>query len=475
MNKGLTQGYIYNIIDIFKEELSIEKERELFFKAKNLCLDELFILESKTTGEIKDNLRNLRDFLEDSSINNKTLELIGKGFSRGYSYNKALDEYFKKIKSNELKNLVNNFHNIKDFMLIKMYSHRLEKLPKKDLIVVVDELTNFLLLNIPSNVKGIITKKEPFKPFLKTLVNEKDLSLVVSEKDFKNDTFVVLDMENNKILFEKKEISKPETKEYQKEGYKILLNVSSFNAVDEKTKELIDGIGIFKTECLFLSKGYVNKREQISIYKNILKEMYPKKVRIRLFDFKNDKKPYFLKENLTHAFNLFGCLYHLYEEQIEAMLYANEGLGNLEIIIPKVNEANEFRQAVEVVKTISENNQLKESLPKIGVMLGTKESFDKLSQFKDVGFMVINTNELSKELLNFNELDSSNYKNYTKSMIEIIKIISTFCRKKNIDYQIIGDMVNKEFSLSMLIQRQEKSFSIPKSFLNKVLEIINNT
>lgn len=471
MNSCLIQGYIYNIIDIFKEELSIKKERELFFKAKNLCLEELFILESKTTSETKNILRILRDFLEDPNINSKTLELIENGFSRGYSYIKAVDNYLENLKDSKLKKIVNNFNNVRDFMLIKMYGQKLKNLPKKDLVLVVDELSSFLLLNIPSNVKGIITKKEPLKPFLKTLINEKDLLVIVSKEDYKNDTFVLLDGENNKILFEKKESAKTEKKQCHKENFQVYLNVSSISVIDDEIKELIDGIGILKTEYLFLGKGYVDKKEQISIYRDILREMYPKRVKIRLFDFKNDKKPYFLRDDLSYEFNL--CDY-LYEEQLEAILEANEGLGNAEIIIPQINAVSEFRQAVAVIKIIYKNNKCKELLPKIGIMLETKEAFDNLSTFKEESFMVINASELSKELLGFDKNELNNYKNYNNNVIEIIKIVSAFCRKNNIDYLITGDLLGNKTILNMLIQRRERAFSIPKSFLNKTLEVINN-
>lgn len=474
MSDNLIQGYIFNVIDIFKEELSIKEERELFFKAKKLCLEELFILESKTTGEVKNILRILRDFLEDPKINDETIKLIGNGFSRGYSYNIILEKYFKNLKNNELRSLINNFNNIKDFMFIKMYGHKLKNLSKKDLILVVDEVSSFLLLNIPLNVKGIITKKEPFKPFLKTLISEKDLVVIVSNKKYENDTFVSINRENKEIFFDKKEIKEIPKKSYNKKDFKISLNVSSFDVVDEETKGLIDEIGIFKTEYLFLGKGYISKDAQIDIYKNILKSMYPKKVKMRLFDFKNDKTPCFLKDNLKYGFNLFDYLYHLYEEQLEAMLEANEGLGNLEIIIPEVKEISEFRQVTEVIKIIHKSNQFITILPKIGMMLGTKEAFDNLNAFKEVSFIVVNTNELGKELLDFNENELKNYKNHTNNMIEIIKIVSSFSRKNKISYQITGSLINNEVSFNMLIQRQEKSFSIPKSFLKTALEIINS-
>ena len=355
-----------------------------------------------------------------------------------------------------------------------MYGHKLKNLSKKDLILVVDEVSSFLLLNIPLNVKGIITKKEPFKPFLKTLISEKDLVVIVSNKKYENDTFVSINRENKEIFFDKKEIKEIPKKSYNKKDFKISLNVSSFDVFDEETKGLIDEIGILKTEYLFLGKGYISKDAQIDIYKNILKSMYPKKVKMRLFDFKNDKTPYFLKDNLKYGFNLFDYLYHLYEEQLEAMLEANEGLGNLEIIIPEVKEISEFRQVTEVIKIIHKSNQFITILPKIGMMLGTKEAFDNLNAFKEVSFIVVNTNELGKELLDFNENELKNYKNHTNNMIEIIKIVSSFSRKNKISYQITGSLINNEVSFNMLIQRQEKSFSIPKSFLKTALEIINS-
>ena len=76
MSDNLIQGYIFNVIDIFKEELSIKEERELFFKAKKLCLEELFILESKTE-DINNLFKKYDDKYSVEFINNDNLIFNG--------------------------------------------------------------------------------------------------------------------------------------------------------------------------------------------------------------------------------------------------------------------------------------------------------------------------------------------------------------------------------------------------------------
>ncbi len=492
INKKTVSGYIYHMEKELVnegEKLSVEAESQLFHNAKDSCVNDLFLVEEKTTGIVRDIVRVHRMFLEDPKVIEETLTLIKEGNSRGYSYTKVVDKYINYLKNNNDEYLIkriDDFIDIKYRMLMRMYKQKIEQSFNKDTIVVVDQLLPSLVFNAPPKVVGIISKTGSALTHAAILAKEKGISYVVTNKRFKEDSLVILDSEQNRIIenptkdllkiAKESNIIHKLTQEdtFNTSGFHLYLNLSSSESIDKLVKNHIEGVGLFRTEHIVLgSEIYPTFETQVVIYKHLLKQMYPKKVKIRLFDFTGDKKLFFLNNEFIDSFQLFGILHHVYEEQLKALLFSNEGLGNLEVMIPMIRDDKEFSHVKDLIQTLKETHNLKGEVPNVGIMMETKEGFNQILKYKDVAFMSIGTNDLSYELFGISREKAIDYHHYAKLMIEPIKTISQFCRKHQIEYSICGDLASHEDALTKLIHAQEKHFSIPHAFLKQALTIID--
>lgn len=467
------------------EKLSIEEESNLFFKAQKACRADLLLIETNTTGIISDIAKVHRMFLEDPNVINETVELIEKGHSRGYSYSQVVDKYILYLSNNKdayLSKRVDDFKDIKYRMLMRMYKRKIEKTYTKDTILVVETLYPSLVLNAHPKVKGIISSKGSHLTHAAILTKEKGISYVVSNKTFKNDTFVLLDSDNNQIIENPSKDALKVIKEnnlnslkqtYHKTGFKLFLNVSSNNPVHKQITPYIDGIGLFRTEHLILSyEIYPTLDKQTTAYKSILKQMYPKPVKVRLFDFAGDKNVYFLEGNHVNQFQYFGLLNEVYEDQLKALLLANESFGNLEIMIPMIRDVKEYNYVKQAIETLHKTLKLKKPQPKLGIMVETKEVYHNLALYKDVDFMSIGTNDLSQDLLNIKRRNI-NYQDTIDEMLKAIKTIHAFAHENDIDYSICGDLASHQSSLQLLIEAGERHFSMPETFIKDALDIID--
>ena len=121
-----------------------------------------------------------------------------------------------------------------------------------------------------------------------------------------------------------------------------------------------EGIGLFRTEFLFMDKPSApSEEEQFEAYKKAAEIFNGKPVIIRTLDVGGDKGiPYLEMEKEDNPFLGFRavryCLSHeeLYETQLRAILRAS-AFGNLKIMVPLVTTAAEVRAVKEKVKKIA--------------------------------------------------------------------------------------------------------------------------
>lgn len=136
-----------------------------------------------------------------------------------------------------------------------------------------------------------------------------------------------------------------------------------------------DGIGLFRTEFLFLDRGDIpDEQEQFEAYKKVVKGMAGRPVTIRTFDLGNDKdlRP---DNNVNdrvqtnpalgrRAIRLSLAEPHMFQVQLRAILRASK-FGPIKLLIPMLAHAHEIDQ------TLAALEQAKSSLR------GEKVSFDE--------------------------------------------------------------------------------------------------
>ncbi|MCF7858677.1 MAG: phosphoenolpyruvate--protein phosphotransferase [Candidatus Cloacimonetes bacterium] len=473
--------------------------------------------------ENRDILESHKMILEDPQFHTRVTELISEEL---LSLEHAISKYFTEV-SDIFDNMDNPYltHRASDLedVAYRLLSHVMNV--RKDLLNDVDDKSILIMENItPSfvtkvfekNIRGLCTEKGSKNSHSSIIARSMNLPMLVNTigllTKVKDDDSVIIDGNDGLVIVSP---TKAELQKYQqifvqeqnnrnellklidleavtKGGKKIELmsNIEIPQEIDQVLKFKSSGIGLFRTEFLFIDREDLpTEDEQYTIYKEISEKSAPHSVIIRTIDVGGDKLSSIL--NITHEENPnLGCRgirislqnVPIFKQQIKAILRANS-LRNIKIMFPMISGVNELRKIKDIMD-ICKSDLKKNGIEfysdiQIGVMIEIPSAVitsDALAEECD--FLSIGTNDLIQYTLAVdrdNSTISDYYQSTHPSIFRLIKYTVENAHKKGKKVAICGEMASDKELVKYLLALEIDELSVSPGRLLLIKKEILNT
>ena len=267
----------------------------------------------------------------------------------------------------------------------------------------------------------------------------------------------------------------------------VLANIEFPTETTECLEYGADGIGLYRTEFLYLAGGdhIPNEQDHYEAYARVLRTMEPRPVVIRTLDLGADKLP--LPWSGEHEPNPFLGLRSirltlrnlpLFRTQLRAILRASVA-GEVKVMFPLITTLQELRQARMLLHDVMEDLDhegvpIRHDIP-IGMMVETPAAVLMLDKFlEEVDFISIGTNDLIQYAL---AVDRSNhhvadlYQCGDPAVLRMIEMSVKAAKHANIPVSLCGQMSAIPHYIMLLLGLGLRSLSVPPSRVPEIKQI----
>lgn len=475
--KGISEGIgIGKALVLKKEEIKIEKnkienvdkELEKLQVSLNSVIEETENLIENSNDEQRKILEAYLMILQDESLTEKAKELIKtEKLNCVYAVEQGLGEIitnFRNIPDEYISERANDIEDIKNRILSKLLKIEENNLSQieENTIIVTKELTTSDTAKINmKNISGIVSEIGGTNSHVSIIARNKQIPMIIRIENIinqiKDGDVIVINGETGAIhinpsieeMAEYKNLQKQRFKEKEKleqyknivaktkDGYQVEVssNIGKTSDLEDVVNVGADGIGLFRTEFLFMdSPEMPTEEEQFESYRKIAEKMKDKLSIIRTLDAGGDKNiPYLNLEKEDNPFLGYRairlCLGNpdMFKIQLRAILRASV-YGNLAIMFPMISVIDELRNAKQILEeckqeldtqNIKYNKQIK-----VGMMIEIPAAAIMAETFaKECDFFSIGTNDLIQYTIAAERGNTKIANLYTKNHPAVIRLI----------------------------------------------------
>jgi phosphoenolpyruvate-protein phosphotransferase (PTS system enzyme I) len=475
---------------------SLSKDLANIFSSHLMVLEDPLIAE-QAREKVKNEKRNIEWVLNDIS-----LELIN-------SMSSIEDEYLKEkiIDLSDIhKRLINN--------LLMTDTSDLSSLDTEAIIFAPDLTPSDTAVMNKKYVLAFVTDKGGRTSHTAIMARALEIPAVVgtltSTSKVKNGDMVIVDAFHGKVIIKP---SKEEIEHYQnfEKEFRLLdkhlaelTHLPSMTLDDVEIKILgnlelpeekqimkdhgAEGIGLFRSEFLFLDKSLPDEENQFNSYKEVVEFFKPAPVTIRTLDIGGDKINAFSGFSKERNPSL-GCRairfcmqnLDLFKTQLRAILRVSN-YGNVKLMLPMISSVEEIIDARTILKATM--NELKnegipfnENIP-VGIMIEVPSAAidsDLLSKHCD--FFSVGTNDLVQYTLAVDRINESIaylYNPMNHAVLRLLKIIVDNSNKFSIPLSMCGEMAGEPVYTMLLMGLGYRNFSMSSNMMHPIKRIIRS-
>ena len=249
-----------------------------------------------------------------------------------------------------------------------------------------------------------------------------------------------------------------------------------------------EGVGLYRTEVAFLLRDkFPSEEEQRQLYREQLEAFAPAPVTMRSLDIGGDKSlPYFpisednpflgwrgIRVTLDHP--------EIFLAQIRAMLKANEGLGNLRILLPMISAIEEVEESLALIQrchaeVVAEGYT--QAFPPVGAMIEVPSAVwltDVLAHRLD--FLSVGSNDLTQYLLAVDRTNARVADMYHGLHPAVLGALAKICRdahQRSCPVSICGELAGDPRAVPLLIAMGFDQLSMNAASLPRVKKVLNS-
>jgi phosphotransferase system enzyme I (PtsI) len=503
----------------------VEAEVERFLNTLHQTGDEIRRIRRIVAGEQGKELAQIFDaqlaMLEDVSIKEKTRNLIReKHYSAERAYMETLGEVkeaFSEIENEYLRERVSDVADIESQVLMRLAGgevQALHSLRANTIILAHDLLPSEMVQLERRQVKGVVLDVGGATSHaaiiarslrLPTVVGAGDCSQQVSSGDL-----VVVDGNQGRIhvgpqaevernyrsqlrrqLRRQRDLDlRRDLPAVTRDGREITLmaNVDVPTEVQVALANGARGVGMYRTEFLYLNYRLPSEEEQLEAYAGIVEALAPHPVVIRTIDLGGDKLSHIL-DAPAEANPILGwrgiriCLDtpDLFKTQLRALLRAGTH-GEVQILLPMISSLDELWQARALLEEAKDElrtaGQAFAEDCKLGIMVEVPSVALMIDQFAtEVDLLSLGTNDLTQYALAVDRGTSKVaelYDPFHPAVLRLIEMVAASGLRSETPVSICGEMAGDPLATALLLGLGLGSLSMSPALIPEVKEVIRS-